>query len=913
MEIINDDPFDNEAIKQLIKESGLDMFIIIILNKVISNLGLKEHEFLENYLSFFSKIDMEKYLNKKIVKLLSLYLKQETKLYEKINLKLSEEIEIDQNLFIILLYGLRYCFQSIDKNNLYGCLFDNDCSSILKQYYIPGNHILDDLHLFTLFDIEEHINEYPSDKGCYICSCGYYYSIDPCGFPHKEQFSNCPKCKKFIGYCINKKQEKLEYCIEQREGHYRIFKNDDDKKAEMSKYNITDTMVPNKLYKDYLNEIINPILEQENPGLNIIKKDIFLSTHIKIRNLSKIGYRLLNFIIYSHLFFANCLGYISDDELKKDFLVEDMTCAQIIETNWNLLKESLYEKSINSVEIFMNSIFVEICKAFNECKSLKTLKERNNFEDKIEEIIKENIKNYNKFKEVYLKENLKELSSTKIENIKVIVNEMIEPEKYSQKYPLFKYFMFTKYPDKKEFIKKLKEIGDEIFSFKYPLTYQYLSDEISPNKMKYLFDINEFCNYMLDYYSFKIPRETAEEKKIIEIQNDDFPTNQFNKFIETWKKVVDDIRKFKGKTAEIIELSEDKKLINFLNDDKNKNILSAYQYFISNQNSFLQPICNAISFNGVLHFYVNNLKNKIPIQDAKYNNILSFDDVNFESIIYKYSKRKILNKNGKIDYFNYNTFYFDFDSIEKELGELILPGKCLFEENKLRFISFWFEGNTDIYTHFSEIYKQKSLNKEQEKQIDSYFTEEEINEINKILKILSSFQSMISYLINNKYEEEENIEIIFNQLPDYFKIDNKIKKLFKNEKFKINQLLNIFFYVENLFFDKIKENIINENDNFKKSFDDNKDLDSLRDIIQKIDLYSALRRYILRYLIDKSYANHNLDKKLSLELTRTELWDVNETKFNEIKEILIKEFGKLNLIKKEAITLYEFIKNIKES
>ena len=150
-------------------------------------------------------------------------------------------------------------------------------------------------------------------------------------------------------------------------------------------------------------------------------------------------------------------------------------------------------------------------------------------------------------------------------------------------------------------------------------------------------------------------------------------------------------------------------------------------------------------------------------------------------------------------------------------------------------------------------------------------------------------------------------------MPDYFKIDNKIKELFKNEKFKINQLLNIFFYVENLFFDKIKENIINENDNFKKSFDDNKDLDSLRDIIQKIDLYSALRRYILRYLIDKSYANHNLDKKLSLELTRTELWDVNETKFNEIKEILIKEFGKLNLIKKEAIALYEFIKNIKES
>ena len=332
----------------------------------------------------------------------------------------------------------------------------------------------------------------------------------------------------------------------------------------------------------------------------------------------------------------------------------------------------------------------------------------------------------------------------------------------------------------------------------------------------------------------------------------------------------------------------------------------AYQYFIYNQNSFLQPIYDAISFNGVLHFYANNLKNKIPIQDAKSNNILSFDDVNIESIIYKYSKRNIF-KNDKIDYFNYNTFDFDFSSIEKELGELILPGKCLFEENKLRFVSFWFEGNTDIFTKFSEIYKQKPLNEEEQKvQINNYFEDEEIDDIKKIL---SSLQSMICYLINNKYEEEENVEIIVNQLPDYFKIETKIMNLFNNEKITINQLLNLYLHIENLFFDKIKDNIINEY-YFPNSFDDGKniDMDSISSITQKIDLYSALRRYISRYLIDKNYANNNLDKKLSLELSREELWNVNQTQFNEIKVILNKEFEKLNLIKKEAIALYEFIK-----
>ena len=85
-------------------------------------------------------------------------------------------------------------------------------------------------------------------------------------------------------------------------------------------------------------------------------------------------------------------------------------------------------------------------------------------------------------------------------------------------------------------------------------------------------------------------------------------------------------------------------------------------------------------------------------------------------------------------------------------------------------------------------------------------------------------------------------------------------------------------------------------------------MDSISSITQKIDLYSALRRYISRYLIDKNYANYNLDKKLSLELSKAELWNVNETQFSEIKEILNKEFEKLNLTKKEAIALYEIIK-----
>ena len=894
-----------ESFQHIKEKYGLDMLIILIFNKIISHLDYNNLE--EDKLSIFSKLHLEGYLNNNIIELLSLYYDKKN-FNEKIKTKLLKDGEIDQNLFIILLYGFRYCVQSLNENNLYSNLFNKNCSSIFKNYFIPGNHSQDDLHLYTLFDIEKHFNEYPSDKGCYICSCGYYYSIDPCGFPTKEQYSNCPKCKKVIGYRINNNPNKLEFCIEKREGHYRIFKSVEDKNYEMKKYNINDDMVPNISYNDYIKNIIKPILEKENSGIKIIQKDQFLSTPKKIRNLSKIGYRLLNFIIYSHLFFSNCLEFINDEELKNNFLVEDMTCLEIIEKSWNLLKEALYEKSINSIEIFMNLIFQELCKSFNECKSLKKYEERNNFEYNVEKIIAKSLEKYNNYKEIYLKENLKELELDN-DYIKVIVNEMIEPQKYTKEYPLFKYFMLTKYPDKNDFMNKKKEIGDEIFRYKYPLISQYLLDESNKTKIENLFDINEFCNYMIDSYSFKILRETANETCMNDEIKDDFPQDQLDKFLKAWENIYVDVQNFKGDTTNIKKLSKNDKLIKFLNDDKDKNISSAYQYFINYQNSFLQPIYNVISLNGILHFYAHTLKNRIPIQKAKSNNILSFANINFENIIYKSSKRNILKENDKIDYFNYNSFIYDFHSIEKELGELILQGKFLFDENKLRYVSFWFEGSTDIFNNFCEIYNQIELDEEEENQLKEFFGN--VNDIEEIKKILSFFQSFIYYLNNNKYEEDESIKIILEN-EDSFKKEEIILDFFnKHPNLKINQLLNIFLYLENFFFDKIKDSI-EDNNNLAEDLDDDIDKDCLKNIIKNIDLSSPLRRYISRYLIDENYVSNNLNRNLSLELSRYELWNENETKFNEIKDILNGEFENLNLTIKDTLSLYKFINENKE-
>ena len=486
---------------------------------------------------------------------------------------------------------------------------------------------------------------------------------------------------------------------------------------------------------------------------------------------------------------------------------------------------------------------------------------------------------------------------------------MVEPQKYTKNNPYYKYFMLTKYPDKNDFLNKKKEIGDEIFRYKYPLTSQYLSDENNKNKIKNLLEINDFCNYMIDSYSFKISREKANEACLNDEIKDGFPEDQADKFLKAWENIYADVQNFKGDTTNIIKLSKNDKLIKFLNDDKDKNILSAYQYFINYQNSFLQPIYNVISLNGILHFYANTLKNRIPIQEAKSYNILSFDNVNLEKIIYKYSKRNILKENEKIDYFNYNSFIYDFYSIEKELGELILQGKFLFDENKIRYTSFWFEGSTDIFNNFCVVYKQIELEEEEENQLKAFF--DDINDIEEIKKILSFFQSFIYYLNNNKYEEDESIKTILEN-EDYFKKEDKILKFFnEHPNFKVNQILNIFLYLENLFFDNIKESIENNN-NLPEDLDDDFDKDCLKNSIKEFDLSTALRRYISRYLIDENYVSNNLDRNLSLELSRYELWNENETKFNEIKDILNGKFGNLNLTIKDTLSLYKFINEDKE-
>ena len=167
--------------------------------------------------------------------------------------------------------------------------------------------------------------QYPDDMGCYVCSCGLHYSIDPCGFPSEGQTFKCPECQQDIGY--GKKINEIgasNHGMVIRPGHYRIFRDLKHKEEQMSKYGDFDENIPNRTLDQYKKEIIEPILKNSNYGINRISKNTFLKKDKNIRNMSQITYRLLNFLLYNHLFYANCLDYISDEQLK-NYLHENMS------------------------------------------------------------------------------------------------------------------------------------------------------------------------------------------------------------------------------------------------------------------------------------------------------------------------------------------------------------------------------------------------------------------------------------------------------------------------------------------------------------------------------------------------------------------------------------------------------------
>ena len=949
LEILRNTKFNDTSKKfiEMIKNNDIDIFVSLTINKIISNLGLKDYLSEKNEYQLFStwakKLFNNDYkINENMKKLFYLFYDDKT-FMEKMRGKLLDEKNIiNQQLLETLLYGFRFCISTLnnDRNEkfLYRTLLQKDNNDAIKSCYIPGCDIKEDLHLETLETIELHFRLYQDACGCYVCSCGYYYNIDPCGFPTRNRTSDCPVCHKKIGYGekVLKDKGASNHGMVIREGHYRIFKDAKQKVGQMSRWKDPDENIPNILLDEYIKKVIEPIRKKSSFGFNSVSRDFFENQNKKVRNLSNIGYRLLNFISYCHLFYGYCLGNISEENLKKN-LIENMTIIKIIQTDWNLLKESLQKQNISSIQIFMNMIFKKLSQKVKNCIYLTKSEDRDNFENGVEKLIAECIKEYPNYRAKYEEENKNQLKMSN-NNIKAIITELIEPSEENYKndeYPMFKYFILTKYKTQEDFVKRMDQKP------KYPLINQLLQELPGVKKLKYLPDFNEFTNYMIENYSFRISREEAKRRvlKDEEIYKSNIFKEKFKKFISSWNEIKTEAKKYKCRPEmEVKNLDHNDKLIYFLNDNGELGygmyLAAACQNFIEWQNMFLQPIIDANNFNGILHNYVDTIQKKVPIQEAKPSQILLMHDkfefskfTNLNDIIYSFSERNIFNKNGKINYSDYNSFTYDYDAIEEELGKILLTGVCLFEgEDDLNFVTFWSEGfrggRSQILSSFYLKYPQKDLNDKERENIMKYIDNKNKDKMAKnnmnydFKEFFGSLQMLIFYLTEQGLmKKEAKIKNVIKKAPSYFKLSEDCKDFFNNEgsEITIEKLMNLFFYFEHLCFEDLADTLQNE---YKKPISEetknaiiNKLLKNYNNNLFTIkDLGAAVRRFISRYLAGNLQTTDvGEDRALSFELSREDLWEEKIGKEDDLMENIDELLHDFKLNVGQAYAFYQLI------
>ena len=529
----------------------------------------------------------------------------------------------------------------------------------------------------------------------------------------------------------------------------------------------------------------------------------------------------------------------------------------------------------------------------------------------------------------------------KVDNydIKSIVTEIIpitEKSHPEEEYPMLKYFNLTRYKTIEDFIRLMDKNEN------YPLINQMLLDKPENYKMKYLFNFNEFINYMIEQYSFKISRDDA---KVRILKNEEiFQNKEFEKkyknFIISWNEIKSEAIKYKCRPImNKKDLSPEDPLIFFLNDNGDIGggmyLAAACQNFISTQNSFLQSIIDNNTFNGILHCYIDNIKKKIPLQEAKIGQILLIEErfnkskyKDFIDIINSFSERNIFREDGKINYSDYNSFVYDYPSIEEELGKILLPGVCLFEnEDELNFVAFWSEGfrggRSKVLSEFYLKFPQKSLNDKEKENIINY-----IEKMNKKMKpnnknydfkeFFSSMQMIIFYL-NEKgiLNNEEKILNVLKNAPSYFKISDDCNDFFFKEgaELTVDKIMNIFFFIEHLCYEDLEKTLLDE---YKEKIPENKKVLIQNKLLnnksnQEVkyttkELAAAIRRFISRYLVGKRQEiDIKKDRDLPYELSRIDLWEENIAQLENLEELLGEQLNEFNLKVDNAWDLYELI------
>ena len=890
----------NNELENLIQKNKTDIFYSVFSTKISANLSNTTGN--EEKIRFLSDITHSIYDSKeKLLKIFELFLNKSK--YTKCN--------INSNVAEILQFSLKFCLNSDeiseDYDNIYYPLYSYEKNI---NCYIPGNDIKDRKIYLAYSKIKKYLDTNPSSHGVYICTCNLYKNDEELFIKFEEGNKGYPKQSEKCKYCGNpignngyKKSFYNREC-------YRIFKNEEDlvKETKDKKSGKCKTL------EEFYNSI-SKNLEKDSKGVNISKKRHFDNPDKPIRKQSQIGFRLMNLILYSHLFtsvlFTNNEEYFADEKL---------TYLDYIVGNWNKLKLLLREKGID-IYVFMNLIYTDL---YNYLSKLKVIDDYNNLlevEKEIENIIenkiskKENIKGkyYTKYQLFYAfytnsKKNFREKDSDKKSTIIKQINPVIT-YKEEKDYPFYKNFLYSDYPDTNFFKIKLEGKGIE----KYPVVDLYLNAENVENKInKNFLYFNFVIKSLLNEYSGKITKNDA--KKLTLEKAEVYKSNGqiCNKFIE----IINERNRGNNLT---IESSLENFLINETTE-RGKIYIEMYKDYAKIHNDLLSETINKIN---AINYDIFECP-EINIQEAQKEDllILDFGDKSeFNEIFLMNIFREIYNANSNIKYDNYNLYSVDFDKIEKILEETLVKNACFLKTDEI--IEMKYSGEDFLNDGLTEFIENKTKNDlkgsldEKDKKVFLDFYEKKLNNnLVSCLEIHEGLQFIIKYANKNikRIHFNKSLYDIVNGSGFPYKICDDLKEFLEsNTNLILIKLSDLIIYLEQLYFELAMKN--------KKEYKEKLEEDTKNKIdvyfrekiqfITKVKLSPSIIKFLLNIIMNqKNNKNDIIDNNDNLfeYLNNRFLWD-NETLSDNRFTKEMEELKNLNIYIKNAYEFYTYIAN----
>ena len=836
--------------------------------------------------------------------------------------EIKNKYKLNSDNIIPILYGYRYVLNELisdNENSFYHFIYNRSNFDNIKNNFYPGNNTQ---YNKGYSNIMNHFKS-KSNEGCYVCLCkNWFYHSIPSGFPSSEEVDmKCPNCGKPIGSetkgFLRKIFSKDDINIINRDKYYRIFK-DDKEIAEIKKD-------PNK--KELLQKINYMTLEKfkenyiynsqkEEKGIFKIDKNNFKNDDKVVRNLSQVSYRLLNYILYTHLFFSRI---ITDNRKFEEYLPQGMNFAETLYECWIILKNELSKEGVYSIEKFMNYIFVDLFPILNAEECINNYDKFIEFEDKLELLIKEDIK---KFKEENRKYNLTQKNNKDCASFINLLKENYSKEHYDIKeFPFYEYFYYSDYLNDKYINEKLEHMDEN----KYPVLKKYLEYLNTNNKGKqnnYSLDnlnlFNNVLNLYFEKYSNNVSREYAEKKVLKE--EDIYISN---------KKLIDNFFGFYNKLemnndkGEIIKLSNESHLIDlFITDDNEigKSYKEIYKNFVNEQNTKLENLLENKIQNGL---FDNNYRTKFNIQQIAEKEIFTCklpEKISFTEIIFNSSYRKVLDDEPG-NYESYKEYVINYDMIEEIMTDNLLKNKKLLNGDNINDIIY----NNEVFSNevsnyislFNKNYNCKNIDYDNKISIYKFYMDNK-SSIPLCKDMIYDFITLIKFLNEKRNEgndkdikEESKIYEVINKLKDRVS-DNFIKIFENNDGLTIDKTTSIFEY----YLKSIYEVVSNEIKIYKQELNEeskNKIKDyyqkSKKNIIKKTEFARAIRIFTTLVLFleeDKENKLKNNRNNILNYLKAPDLWSKDLYEDQDFNNNLI-ELKSINAPINQIISLYEYL------